>query len=146
MRCWSQSVEGARIARSPSVGSPRGASSLPLTLHCGKTRRQSVFAERKLSSFDGAQSTRFAAFPSTHSSICLDYWHPRLQKHNPQSFSEGGFVRFPSICTWQLYSSARGFRIYHCFAVSLAQEHRLRIFFFFLRRLTPWTCFKSHIG
>lgn len=151
VRCWSQSVEGARIARSPSVGSPRGASSLPeaditLThsLLCGKTRRQSVFAERKLSSFDGAQSTRFAAFPSTHRSICLDYWHPRLQKHNPQSFSEGGFVRFPSICAWQLYSSARGFRIYPCFAVSRTRAQFAD--FSSLRRFTPWTLFKSHIG
>ncbi len=114
------------------------------SLLCGKTRRQSVLAERKLSSFDGAQSTRFAAFPSTHRSICLDYWHPRLQKHNPQSFSEGGFVRFPSICAWQLCSSARGFRIYLCFAVSRTRAQVAD--FSSLRRLTTWICFKSHIG
>lgn len=48
------------------------------------------------------------------------------KKHKPESFSEGGFVRFPSIFAWQLYSSARGFRIYHCsYCIS-----RTRIFLF----------------
>lgn len=93
-----------------------------LTLHsllCGKTQRQSMFAERKLSSFDGAQSTRFAAFPSTHRSIYLDYWASATpKKHKPESFSEGGFVicEVPlNLCVTTVGYSARGFRIYHCF-------------------------------
>lgn len=88
-----------------------------------------MFAERKLSSFDGAQSTRFAAFSSTHRSICLDYWHLRLQKNiNRKGFLKVDLCGSPQFVRVNCIQVRAASGYITVFTVSLAQERSLRNF------------------